>query len=78
MYALMKKGFWWRIKIKIIMNKLLKKRGLLAALAVVVFQICAFVLITILTVKIAIAVLLALICVVCLGIVNKVIYIKLK
>jgi hypothetical protein len=60
------------------MNKLLKKRGLLAALAVVVFQICAFVLITILTVKIAIAVLLALICVVCLGIVNKVIYIKFK
>ena len=60
------------------MNKLLKKRGLLAALAVVVFQICAFVLITILTVKIAIAVLLALISIVCFGIVKQLIYIKLK
>ena len=54
------------------------KKGLVFCVLILVFQICAFVLITILTVKIAIAVLLALICVVCLGIVNKVIYIKLK
>ena len=60
------------------MRKLLEKKSLIAALAVVIFQICAFVLISILTIKIAIAVLLALICVVCVGIVNKVIYIKLK
>ena len=62
------------------MKKFIKEnyKGVILGLAVVVFQICAFVLITILTVKIAIAVLLALICVVCLGIVNKVIYIKLK
>ena len=62
------------------MKKFIKEnyKGVILGLAVVGFQFSLCALISILTVKIAIAVLLALICVVCLGIVNKVIYIKLK
>ena len=62
------------------MKKIIKEnyKGILLGLAVVGFQFSLCALISILTVKSAIAILLTLISVVCLGIVKKLIYIKLK
>ena len=62
------------------MKKFVKEnyKGIILGLAVVGFQFSLCALISILTVKSAIAILLTLISVVCLGIVKKLIYIKLK
>ena len=62
------------------MRKFMKEnyKGLVLGLAVVGFQFSACALISVLTVKSAIAVLLALICVVCLGICKNLLFIKLK
>ena len=62
------------------MKKIIREnyKGILLGLAVVGFQFSLCALISILTVKSAIAILLTLISVVCLGIVKKLVYIKLK
>ena len=62
------------------MKKFVKEnyKGILLGLAVVGFQFSLCALISILTVKSAIAILLTLISIVCLGIVKQLIYIKLK
>ena len=54
------------------------KKGLLFCLLILVFQVCAFSLVSILTIKIAIAVLLAAICFVCIACIRKMLIIKLK
>ena len=54
------------------------KKGLLFCLLILVFQVCAFSLVIILTIKIAIAVLLAAICFVCIACIRKMLIIKLK
>ena len=54
------------------------KKGLLFCLLLLVFQMCAFALVTILTIKIAIGVLLAAICFVCIACIRKMLIIKLK
>ena len=54
------------------------KKGLLFSALVLVFQICAFALVTILTIRIAIAVLLAAICFVCIACIREMLIIKLK
>ena len=54
------------------------KKGLVLGLAICGFQFSACALISVITVKSAIAVLLALISVVCLGICKELLYIKLK
>ena len=62
------------------MKKIIREnyKGILLGLAVVGFQFSLCALISILTVKSAIAILLTLISIVCLGIVKQLIYIKLK
>ena len=62
------------------MKKLFKEnyKGIILGLAVVGFQFSLCALISILTVKSAIAILLTLISVVCLGICKELLYIKLK
>ena len=62
------------------MKKFVKEnyKGILLGLAVVGFQFSLCALISILTVKSAIAILLTLISVVCLGICKELLYIKLK
>ena len=62
------------------MKKFVKEnyKGVLLGLAVVGFQFSACALISVITVKSAIAVLLALISCVCLGICKELLYIKLK
>ena len=62
------------------MRKFVKEnyKGILLGLAVVGFQFSLCALISILTVKSAIAILLTLISVVCLGICKELLYIKLK
>ena len=62
------------------MKKIIKEnyKGILLGLAVVGFQFSLCALISILTVKSAIAILLTLISVVCLGICKELLYIKLK
>ena len=54
------------------------KKGLLFCVLILVFQICAFSLVTILTIQNAIAVLLAAICFVCIACIRKMLIIKLK
>jgi len=84
MYALIIKGFWWRkllkIKIKIIMRKFISenKKGVLLGLAMCGFIFSSCALISVITVKSAIAVLLTLISIVCLGLIKELVYIKLK
>ena len=62
------------------MKKIIREnyKGILLGLAVVGFQFSLCALISILTVKSAIAILLTLISVVCLGICKELLYIKLK
>ena len=62
------------------MKKIIREnyKGILLGLAVVGFQFSLCALISILTVKSAIAICLTLISIVCLGIVKELIYIKLK
>tara|TARA_B100001564_G_scaffold318201_1_gene294687 strand:- start:411 stop:599 length:189 start_codon:yes stop_codon:yes gene_type:complete len=62
------------------MKKFVKEnyKGILLGLAVVGFQFSLCALISILTIKSAIAILLTLVSVVCLGIVKELVYIKLK
>ena len=62
------------------MKKFVKEnyKGIILGLAVVGFQFSLCALISILTVKSAIAILLALISIVCFGIMKQLIYIKLK
>ena len=63
------------------MKKLFKKdkmKAVLFALSIVVFQLCACALVSVLTVKSAIAVTLALICIMCVLNLRKLLYIKLK
>ena len=62
------------------MRKFVKEnyKGILLGLAVVGFQFSLCALISIMTIKSAIAILLALISIVCFGIVKQLIYIKLK
>ena len=62
------------------MRKFVKEnyKGILLGLAICGFQFSACALISVMTVKSAIAILLALISVVCLGICKELIYIKLK
>ena len=62
------------------MRKFVKEnyKGILLGLAICGFQFSAFAFISVMTVKSAIAILLALISVVCLGICKELIYIKLK
>ena len=54
------------------------KKVLLFCLLILVFQVCAFSLVSILTIKIAIAVLLAAICFVCIACIREMLIIKLK
>jgi len=54
------------------------KKGLLFCALILVFQICAFSLVTILTIKIAIGVLLAAICFVCIACIREMLIIKFK
>ena len=54
------------------------KKGLLVGVLAVVFQLCAFALISILNMKMAIGVLLTLICIMCILNLRKLLYIKLK
>ena len=54
------------------------KKGLLFSLLILVFQVCAFSLVSILTIKIAIGVLLEAICFVCIACIRKMLIIKLK
>ena len=62
------------------MKKIIREnyKGILLGLAVVGFQFSLCALISIMTIKSAIAILLTLISIVCLGIVKELIYIKLK
>ena len=62
------------------MKKLFKEnsKGLLVGILAVVFQLCACALISILTVKNAIAITLTLICIMCVLNLRKLLYIKLK
>ena len=66
------------------MKKMLKnlvrgnKKGVICSCAAAGFILSSCALISIMTIKSAIAILLALICIVCLGIVKQLIYIKLK
>ena len=62
------------------MKKFIKEnyKGFLVGILAVVFQLCACALISIMTVKSAIAISLALVSVVCLGICKELLYIKLK
>ena len=62
------------------MKKIIREnyKGILLGLAVVGFQFSLCALISILTVKSAIAILLTLISIVCLGIVKELVFIKLK
>ena len=66
------------------MKKMLKnlvrgnKKGIICSCAVVGFILSSCALISIMTIKSAIAILLTLISIVCVGIINQLVYIKLK
>ena len=62
------------------MKKFIKEnyKGLLVGILAVVFQLCACALISIMNVKMAIGVLLTLICIMCILNLRKLLYIKLK